>query len=160
MEFLATGAVVASVLVLAYQARELTKQTRQSNQVAATEARRELTAQFREILLVFVEHPSLRAHFYGEAPHSPAPDEQAQLEALAEVYADALQTVLDTTEQLRIYGWVPATWRRYAEVTIRNSPALQSLLHTHPGLWPPLDQIVAGIPAAHAGSAVTDKEPP
>ena len=42
MELVATLAVVVSVLVLAYQGRELARHTRVANEVAGTEAHREI----------------------------------------------------------------------------------------------------------------------
>jgi hypothetical protein len=145
VQVLGTVAVIGSVLVLAFQARELARQTRHTNEVAATQAHRDLIALFRPINLTFVEHPELRAQFFGRLARKPTARELEQVESTAEVYADALQASLDTTERLTGYGWDTEPWTAYAEAIIRASPALRALLYDNPGFWPPLDRILVTV---------------
>jgi len=61
MQLVATLAVAVSVLVLAYQGRELAKHTRVANEVAGVETHRKLMRHWKSITDVFIEHPELRA---------------------------------------------------------------------------------------------------
>ena len=54
MEYIATIAVVASVLVFAYQARELAHQSRVGNEVARTQAHREMMLHQKALMDVFI----------------------------------------------------------------------------------------------------------
>ena len=51
-----TAAVIASVLVLALQARELAKHARVANEVASAETNRELIRRFADVHRVFTPH--------------------------------------------------------------------------------------------------------
>jgi hypothetical protein len=152
MQLAATIAVVASVLVLALQTRELTKQSRVANQVAATYAHRELSQLFAAVYAVFIQYPDLRAHFYGKATSAPTETESVRLHLIADQYADALEVVLDTTDKLAAYGWVSDEWNNYARYLIANSPILRSTIRDHPNWWAPLAELVAEHDSTQPGS--------
>src|SRR5690348_14527642 len=65
MDVVGTIAVVVSVLVLAYQGRELAGHTRIANEVAATQAHRDLLFHWKWVIDVFVRHPDLHALYFG-----------------------------------------------------------------------------------------------
>ena len=73
MEFVATIAVVASVLVFAYQARELARQSRVGNEVAGTQAHREIMFHYKRFSDVFIHYPELHAYYYDQSRTRRAP---------------------------------------------------------------------------------------
>ena len=56
LQFIGTLAVVVSVLVLAYQTREVARQTRFANQVAGSVAQRDMVFNWRRWAHVFIDH--------------------------------------------------------------------------------------------------------
>ena len=66
MQLVATLAVVASVLVLAFQTRELTRQSRVANKVAAAKADREIFSMFERVFDGFLQYPEFRPYFYDQ----------------------------------------------------------------------------------------------
>ncbi|HEU0195156.1 MAG TPA: hypothetical protein VFQ71_13210 [Gaiellales bacterium] len=147
MEIIGTIAVVVSVLVLAYQGRELAGQTRVANEVAATRAHRELLFHWKSVLDVFVRHPELHALYYAETAGSPDADDAVRLDVIAEQHADWLNTALMTETQLESFpviyaNWVGG-WHAFTVNAIAASPALRALIRSRPKEWPMLDPILA-----------------
>jgi hypothetical protein len=137
MEFAATIAVVASVLVVALQTRAVWKEERVANQVAGTRAHRELLWMLGRINDKFFEHPELWRHFYGQTTTQPNPADLVRLQVLAEELADTLQAALDTTAKLRSYDWVTTEWIKFANQSVESSPVLRATIRDRPGIWTP-----------------------
>jgi hypothetical protein len=149
MQLAGTIAVVVSVLVLAFQARELARQSRIANQVAAAQAERDLIQLVARTSDVFISHPELRGRFFDEAP-APRTEADARLLTIADQHADMIQTLLETTATLRVYGG-----RRQDEnITFANSllaasTHLRTIIRDNPGFWPPLEPLLADFEAKH-----------
>jgi hypothetical protein len=163
MQFAATIAVVVSVLFLALQTRAVWKEERIANEVAGTRAHRELLKMLGAINDRFFEHPELHGLFYGESSTPPTETEVIRLRVMAENLADTLQAALDTTSKLASYDWVTSEWRQYAIECVAASPILRSTIRDRPGIWTPLEVMVAdyeagGLPSAGAGESVPDTE--
>lgn len=150
MQFAATIAVVVSVLVVALQTRAVWKEERVANQVAGTRAHRELLKMLGAINEKFFAHPELWSHFYGRTTEQPSASEAIRLQVIAELLADALQAGLDTTVKLASYGWVTSEWKQYATEAVAASPVLRSTIRERPGIWTPLEAIVAAYDAEAA----------
>jgi hypothetical protein len=131
-----TIAVVASVLVLAYQARELAKHTHIANEVAGVETNRELITMYQRIHQVFIDYPELRPQFFDEATKAPSEQDTIRLRELAEMTADAHQVGLETADRLASYEQYRAPWREYVSVSVAHSSTLRSVLRTLPSAWP------------------------
>lgn len=151
MEVVGTIAVVLSVLVLAYQGRELAKATEIANEVAATRTQRDLLSHWKSIIDVFMEYPQLHAYYYGTAPRPPDADDAVRLGVVAEQFADWLDTTLMTEQQLRSYLYRDRVggWHDFVAKAIEQSPVLRSTIRSRPTEWPLLDPLVAGHDAAH-----------
>jgi hypothetical protein len=147
MQLAATIAVVASVIVLVLQTRAVAKEASIANQVAGTRAHRELIGMLGLVYDRFFEFPELRTHFYGLSTAELTVAESARLEIIAEQIADVLQVALDTTEKLVAYGWVASEWRRYAVEAVASSEILRSTIRDRPGIWTPLEPLVAAYDA-------------
>ena len=153
MELVATIAVVGSVLVFAYQARELARQSRVGNDVAGTKAHRELMVHLKGVLDVFIQYPELHAHYYDQSPNPPSATDSVRLKVIAEQHGDWLDSCLVTTRQLRSYEWVSqyGGWDDYIRSTVESSSTLRSAIGR--GDWPSLDPYVARYDAEQAGLA-------
>ena len=152
MQLAATIAVVVSVLVLAFQARELTRQSRIANQVAGGQADRDLVRLLAETSGVFLQYPELRAYFFDQKP-APSSVTDARLLTVADQHADALQTLLDAATRLGPYGWRRDEVMTFVTSTLAASTPLRSIIRDNPGVWPPLEPLVANYDASHDGRA-------
>ena len=149
MEVAGTVAVIASVLVLAFQARELAKQSRIANEVAGVETNRELITLLVPVHRVFIDYPDLRRHFYDQSPVAPSELDQARLVEIAEMYADALQVAVETVERLASYQRYTAAWKDSADSALASSSTLRSVVRAHPTWWPGLDPLIAAYDASY-----------
>jgi hypothetical protein len=163
MQLVATLAVVVSVLVLAYQGRELAGHTRVANEVAGTEAHRELMSHWKSILDVFIQHPELHAYYFGQTTASPGESDCVRLKVIAEQHGDWLEAGLVSNEQLKSYthlGVSIGEWTDYAAEVFASSPVLRSSVRANPGANPPLDLLLADYDAAQRERANSPTVPP
>jgi hypothetical protein len=137
------------VLVLAFQARELAKQSRIANQVAGAETNRELITLLVPVHRVFIDYPELRQHFYDQSPVAPSELDQARLVEIAEMYADAHQVAVDTAERLAPYQRFTDAWKDSADTVLASSSTFRSVVRAHPTWWPGLDPLIAAYDASH-----------
>src|SRR5690242_7793526 len=101
MELAATIAVVVSVLVFAFQARELARQSRLANEVAGTRAHGEIVLHWKNIMDVFIQYPELRAFYFDQTSEAPSASDSVRLGVIAEQHADWLEVLLATTKNSR-----------------------------------------------------------
>lgn len=114
MQFAATIAVVLSVLVLAFQARQLAAQSRVANEVAGTEAHREILFHWDSVIApVFIQYPELSAYYYDETTTAPSAMERIRLNVIATQDADFLEIGLTTSRQLGSYAHDIGDWPDY-----------------------------------------------
>jgi hypothetical protein len=144
MEFVATIAVVASVLVFAYQARELARQSRVGNEVAGTQAHREILLHWKEVSDVFIRYPELHAYYYDQTPNTPSATDSVRLKVIADQHADFLDAVLITSKQLASYEYTGLTyeWDDYTTKVVGSSSTLRSTIRDT-GDWTNLDPFVS-----------------
>ncbi len=144
MEFVATIAVVASVLVFAYQARELARQSRVGNEVAGTQAHREIMLHYKQFSDVFIQYPELHAYYYDQTPNTPTATDSARLAVIAEQHGDWLDSCLLTTRRLKSYDWVAlyGGWDDYVASTLGSSSILRSTIRDT-RWWPSLDPFLS-----------------
>ena len=144
MQFVATIAVVASVLVFAYQARELAHQSRVGNEVAGTQAHREIFLHYKRFTDVFIRYPELHAYYYDQTPNTPSANDSVRLRVIADQHADWLDAALITTRQLASYEYtgMSATWDDYVTSTVGSSSILRSIIRDTRD-WPSLDPFLS-----------------
>jgi len=154
MALAGTIAVVISVLVLAYQGRELAGHTRVANEVAGTNAHRELIFHWKAILDVFVERPGLYDLYYGRATRTPSDEDAVRLKVIAEQHADWIESGLVSNNQLKSYTHIEdlvGTWDDFVAGELASSPILRSWIRAHPGMNPPVEPFLASYDTTHAG---------
>ena len=144
MQFVATIAVVASVLVFAFQARELARQSRMGNEVAGTQAYRDILRDSTRFADAFMQYPELHAHYYDQTPNLPTAADRVRLAVVAERHADFLDVALVTVRQLRSYEstGVIYEWDDFVTRAVGSSSLLRSTIRDTPD-WPTLDPFVA-----------------
>jgi hypothetical protein len=152
VQLAATIAVVISVLVLALQARELAKQSRISNQVAAVQADRDVIGLMARTSDVFIRYPELRGEFFDQEPQLSS-HADARLRTIADQHADMLETLIDTTRKLGPYAFKQEEALAFANDTLASSTHLRAMIRESPGWWPPLEELVASYDSAHHASA-------
>ena len=165
MALIGTIAVVVSVLVLAYQARELAGNTRIANEVAATQAHRDMLFHWKAVIDVFIEHPHLHHLYFGETSQAPSATDAVCLDVIAEQHADWLNTALMTETQLRslptLYTNWAGGWQQFSVDAFAASPALRSIVRKRPTEWPTLGPLLADYDSAHPQPPVrSDTSPP
>jgi hypothetical protein len=139
------GALVASLVLVARQARSLATQTELANTIAALRASDDAVAGLRSIMLMFVRHPEARAFFYegSEPPDAGEHEEQQMLRArvitLSELIADSLERAIQSTAALASPDRDVAGWEDVIDFYLRMSPALRASIAEHPMWWPSLD---------------------
>ncbi len=145
-EIAAIGGLIglaASVLLLALQNREVAKQTKISNAVGGASVIQEAINGGRELNMVFLERPELRAYFYDRKAPPPAGSDRDRVLIVAEMLADVLDVGLLTTRL------VPSTesnddWTTYTAFIAAHSPALVDLVRQHPEWWPQVINVLDG----------------
>jgi hypothetical protein len=157
MQLVGEIAVVASVLVLAYQARELAGHTQVANEVAASQAHTNLLFHWKSVIDVFIEHPQLHAYYFGQTSEAPSESDGVRLKVIAEQNADWLEAGMTVANQLGSYSGVEQSfgwsWTGYVAGQLAASPVLRSRVRAHPDENPPLVPLLASYDAAHGGSA-------
>jgi hypothetical protein len=145
LQLIGTIAVVASVLVLAYQSREVAHQTRTANEVSGTLAHRELVFHWEEWAKVFIHHPELHGMYFGEPTTEPNDAARVRLAVIAEAHADWLEAGLTTEQQLASYSIVTSIgyWENYVAWVMASTPGLRKVMRDQPNTWPNLNAYLA-----------------
>ncbi|MFF5881929.1 hypothetical protein [Streptomyces sp. NPDC012589] len=141
---IASVGVVASLLVSAWQTRELTRQTVISNGVAGATAIYNGMERLHHIEGQSAARPELHAYFF-EGGEPPAEEEvRTQVLVLARMLADTVNygLMINTLNpELKGYNG----WRGFALMLRDSCPALVATVNEHPTWWPAL----SGHWAAH-----------
>ncbi len=151
MQLAATIAVVISVLVLAFQAREVAVQSRVANQVAGTQAHREILFHWKSVVDVFLRCPELSEYYYDQTAAAPSPHDRVRLKVIADQHADFLEIGFITSQQLGSYAHWIGEWAEYVPQQLASSTHLRSIIRHNPSEWPSISRFVAEYDAAHAG---------
>ncbi|OXS33941.1 hypothetical protein [Streptomyces sp. XY006] len=136
-EVIAAVGVVSSLLIAAWQTRELTRQTKLNNGLAGATATYNGLERLHYVDGFIAEHPSLYEYFYGGAPIPQDPEQRARVMALVNILADSIDYGLMTTAVTpAVLGY--EGWREFAVVMRRDCPALVHAVKENPGFYPAL----------------------
>jgi hypothetical protein len=145
-----TAAVVLSVLVLAYQGHELARATRVANQVAGTQAHRELLLHWKSLSDVFIQYPELYAYYYDRATDTPSASDNVRLDVIADQEADWLHAGLMTSQRLASYAnFIGDEWAVFVPQQLASSKRLRAIIRDNPGVYPCVEPYVADYDANH-----------
>lgn len=160
MQLIGTFAVVVSVLVLAYQGRELAGHTRVANEVAGTQAHRELLLQYKAVTDVFIQYPELDAYFFDETTATPSAGDSVRLKFVADQYADWLHTGLVTSQGLASYADWADEWAVFVPKVLASSTRLRAVIRENPGVYPSVEPFVVEYDTSHEYGADRPTVPP
>ena len=139
------AALVVSLLFLARQTRESTRQSVLANQLAGLQAKSDVYSTVDRILYQFLELPHLRKYFY-EGVEVPAADLGAETSGIrdqvfifAELFSDAIERGIDTYRSVEPAADFRTPMEVYAGDVVAGSPAIRHLVRLHPGWWPNLE---------------------
>jgi ketosteroid isomerase-like protein len=149
MQLVATLAVVVSVLVLAYQGRELAGNTRVANEVAGTQAHRELLLHYKAVTDAFIRYPELDAYFFDKTTETPSAHDSVRLSFVADQYADWLHAGFVTSQRLASYAHWGEEWTSYIPQALASSSWLRAIIRDNPGVYPSVEPFVADYDASH-----------
>lgn len=132
---------VAAVLFSAWQSREVAKQTRLANDLAGVDTLSSSIGDLREVLGLLVERPELRQYFYGGrvAPVDGS-DTCMRIETISDMLLDVLETAVYGASHVKASSRFLEDWYDYATHLLDNSPAMETMLATHPNWWPHLSE--------------------
>jgi hypothetical protein len=160
MQLVATLAVVVSVLVLAYQGRELAGHTRVANEVAGTQANRELLLHWKSWSDVFIQYPELHAYYYDQATDTPSASDNVRLDVIADQEADWLHAGFSTSQKLASYAHWGDEWTYYIPKALASSTRLRAIIRDNPGFYPSVEPFVADYDASHEHGTDRPTMPP
>jgi hypothetical protein len=138
-------ALVVSLLFLARQTRESTRQSVLANQIAGLQAKSDIYSTVDRILYRFLEFPELRKYFYEgadlpvEANAEGVAGIRDQILTFAELFPDAIERGLDTYRSVDPAADFRSPMDAYAGDIVSGSPAIRYLVQLHPGWWPNLE---------------------
>ncbi|MFF5978641.1 hypothetical protein ACFY78_07255 [Streptomyces olindensis] len=143
---IASIGVVASLLVSAWQTRELTRQTVISNGVAGAAAIYNGMERLHHIEGVIAAQPELYAYFYGSAGLPRQEDTRARVLLITAMLADTVNYgLLINTLNPELKGY--KGWQGFALRLRESSPALVHVVGEHPDWWPALSAHWAAHPS-------------
>ena len=128
-------AVIATILLLLRQTRELSRQTSHIADSARADAFDRVQAQMFIIDQLFVTHPELRPYFYEGKP--PADDQllRQRLLAAAEMVLDVFEVIV-LHQKYFVGVWPGGTWEVYMRRVFTHSPVLHDYLDANADWYP------------------------
>jgi hypothetical protein len=149
MQLIATLAVVVSVLILAYQSRELAVGTRVADELAGTQAHRELLLHWKSWCDVFIKYPELHSYYFDQTQDTPGASDSVRLNVIADQEADFLGAAFMTSQRLESYAPWAEEWRDYIPIALASSTCLRAIIRDNPGVYPSVEPFLADYDASH-----------
>lgn len=138
------GSVVVSVLFLAWQTREVARQTRTNHGISVTSTFQQTAALIQVVHAPMIEQPHLRAYFYDSKECTEDDENRPKLLTMAELLADAAEFGLMAAD------YIPGTvvWLNYPRAILKGSPILREVVSNHQEWWPMLAALLRTLPVA------------
>ncbi|MGN9812783.1 hypothetical protein ACTMSW_25945 [Micromonospora sp. BQ11] len=132
---IASLGVIASLAFVAFQTRQLTKQTRISNGIAALGAMYNGIERLHQFQTFLIERPEIHPYFYSDkAPPDPDSAEGIRVRQLAPLLCDVLEYGLMTVELMPTVREHEG-WHDFAIFLHGHSPVLRQVVYEHPEWW-------------------------
>jgi hypothetical protein len=143
--------VVASLCFVAFQTRQLARQTKIRNGLASLSVRYNSLERLHAVQCILIDNPSLRPYFYSNKGRPDASTEEgARVLLVAEMIADAGDYGVMALEIMPpIEGY--DGWRDYAAFILDNSPAVREVVSAHPKWYVQLRRSASGTVDMHTG---------
>jgi hypothetical protein len=138
LQVLSVIAVVGSVLVLAWQSREVARATRLATRTAVAGVMTDAAANVRAVFEELIEHPELRAYVTDGVPLPRAPLEHSRAQSMCEMVCDALEASLSAAEQIPGSYDALRGWPEWGAWVLANSPGCADHVRQNPVWYPRL----------------------
>lgn len=122
------------------QAKAAHKQVETGLAMAAAAANDTVLGALREVHLLMIERPALRAYFYGGAPCPQDGRLHDEVVTVGELLADVMNQGI-VTHEANPGSRSAAPWEDYCRSTLASSPVLRELIARHPAWWPDLPDL-------------------
>jgi hypothetical protein len=134
-----TIGVVVSLVLIAWQNRQLTKQTKINNEVGSTTAAYSALERIHQVSQIMVDRPETQPYFTKNAQLPADPLERDQILMIAQALADTIDYGLMVCD-LRAHMQSYQGWPAFAVNSMTNSVALRQVVEEHPEYWPRLNR--------------------
>jgi hypothetical protein len=149
LQVLSLLAVVASVLVLAWQTKQVATATTLASKTAVAAAMSDTTAHVRAVLQTLLTYPELRPFIFGGESLPLSGQELARAQTLCEMLFDSLEVTLEVVANLPGADSALTGWSDYAESVPRDSPGSAAHVSAHPNWYPRLAALWRNISDPH-----------
>jgi len=144
LQVLSVLAVVGSVLVLAWQSREVAHATRLATKTAVATAMSDAAANVRGVFDALLTYPELRQYITDGAPLPAEPLERARAQTLCEMLCDAIEASLEVAAQVPGADHALSGWPSWATWVLANSPGSAAHVARRPTWYPRLGPRLPG----------------
>ncbi len=141
VEVLSLVALVGSVLVLAWQSKEVATATRLASRATVEGAISDVAVHLGGVLQTMVTYPHLRQYVYDGVPLPASGEERARAETLCELLCDAAETTLEVTARLPHADDALIGWTLYARSILDSSPTCAAIVSANPSWYPRLSSV-------------------
>ena len=138
LQVLSLVAVVVSVLLLAWQSREVARATRLATRTAVAGVMTDSAANVRSVFEGLLAHPELRQYVTDGVPLPADPLEHARALTMCERLCDALEASLETAARVPGGDEVLAGWPDWSAWVLASSPGCAEHVRQHPSWYPRL----------------------
>lgn len=143
LQVLSVIAVVGSVLVLAWQSREVARATRLATRTAVAGVMTDAAANVRAVFEELIEHPELRAYITDGVPLPPAALERSRAQTMCEMVCDAIEASLSAAEQIPGSRDALRGWPEWGAWVLASSPGCADHVRQNPVWYPRLSVLGA-----------------
>ena len=136
LQVLSVVAVVGSVLVLAWQGREVARATRLATKTAVAGVMTDAASNVRAVFEALLAHPELRPYITDGVPLPRTPLEHARAQTLCEMLCDAIEASLQAATQVPGADKVLGGWPDWAAWVLGASPGCADHVRQNPAWYP------------------------
>jgi len=122
LQVLSVVAVVGSVLVLAWQSREVARASRLATKTAVAAAITDAASNVRAVFEALLAHPELRPYITDGAPLPATPLEHARALTMCEMLCDAAEASLEVASRIPGADEALRGWPAWASWVLASSP--------------------------------------
>jgi hypothetical protein len=142
LQVISVIAVVGSVLVLAWQSREVARASRLATKTAVAAAITDSAANVRAVFEALLAYPELRAYITDGQPLPAAPRERAQAQTMCEMMCDAVEASLEVASRVPGADEALGGWPDWASWVLGASPGCADHVRQNGAWYPRLGELL------------------
>jgi hypothetical protein len=138
VQLISSTALVVTVLVLAWQTRQVASATRLASKTAVANAMSDAANNVRAVFEALLEHPELRQYICDGAPMPTEGILRSRAQTLCEMMCDAAEASLEVASQVPGADQALRGWPDWARWLLDSSPGSRHHVLAHPAWYPRL----------------------